>query len=899
MPINGGGVRAIPVVVNAPERQGELAQPNLPENPAFQNNSKVGSRRRVEDGKAQYTWRAKGQVGLDAFDIVTEVVPGWRGEFNRNNISSIESEPDARQNEAIVKYRGNRPKLKYKSSYASDSAKTKNNWIIYVNLAKFYYNSFANMQRAPPIKYPQLISDPILQAMFHARDDENNDCPVPPDHYILFADFAARYNFEVMKNTIPTADGLDFVRVSNPFDMLFPPIPGEEENFRTQINNLWDNLFTNVAFMPALPPTRNLHYWPFRYANNVTNLMAVRHGVDLNTYNRNYRPPPADRAVPGTPPPNGTPPVRSPPLLTPPTPGGSEAEFYDSVFMDLPSPSSYAIDPTLITTSTLSSKTPPRKSSSPPVTPSSADSFKLRIGEIPISTIEEEEKDSRDISLLILEFESEKRSLSETADAYLTLYNEDPIKRRIAVEYVRTFRDIRRTKNIQKDLDYLTIVKTNMHRELGVAPGMSPLSSLGSVGSFSSDREPITSSSKIGKKSTSRNLFPSSATRTPDRLLRPNAFQNLEIIRKTPFRTTYLRNMERVYSTTISENDAEKIEDVFGKNRGQFLNTSHAEKKIYISTIFFEGTDIVRSMAREYLRKWPSDQQTTFLEILDEVRTGSNDIENTTTNTGFAPSSVWRMLERQIPTLDKSVKSLTYLQKLANEIIAFNDSDVVFHLFTLLIETFPMSDKELQALTSMLFLKFEKKPTNPPDQSVLPIEIQDIFPPTPPGAENSPYQEFSVRSPVSDLWSTPDSQRRSSINSNSPIESPIRPKILAYNTRSTPLPVKAPRKRQRDIEIASVSLSPPVIKRSRVAPDTMPVAARQPKRTKRTIETNAINAIPLRLTPAGTKRSRPFAQTSEATSDISPPIKITKSGRISQRSKLYSERRGGIYGTKL
>lgn len=60
-----------------------------------------------------------------------------------------------------------------------------------------------------------------------------------------------------------------------------------------------------------------------------------------------------------------------------------------------------------------------------------------------------------------------------------------------------------------------------------------------------------------------------------------------------------------------------------------------------------------------------------------------------------------------------------------------------------------------------------------------------------------------------------------------------------------------------------------------------------------------MNTIPLRITPKGTKRNRPFQRDMNETLTPSPPAKVTLSGRISQRPKMYSKNRGGIYGTKI
>lgn len=273
--------------VNAEERQGNLKQPIEFGNPAWQSNSKVGSRARVELGKAQYTWRAGKKAGLNHQQIEPQPIVGWRGQFNRNNISSIIAGPDGREDQAIIKQRKPREKQRYKSSLASNSAKTKNNWIIYVRLARIFYNTVAKTTQVAELKYPQLISDPILQAMFHAKDADGFDCPLPPDHYILFSDPTARYNFDVFYKMIPVDNNQ--IKIENPFDIGNPRGP-DGTNYREYIHNQWDQIQNNAQFRALLPPTAGLHYWPFRYTDNSNGLDNCRYGVDYETWINRYKP---------------------------------------------------------------------------------------------------------------------------------------------------------------------------------------------------------------------------------------------------------------------------------------------------------------------------------------------------------------------------------------------------------------------------------------------------------------------------------------------------------------------------------------------------------------------------------------------------------------------------------
>lgn len=280
MPVTNNPPRPAPV--NAPERQGVKERIGEYGNPAYQSNSKVGTRRRVDQGRAQYTWRRNKKAGLDAGDIKNEEIIGWRGEFNRSNVKKIFTTDAMDPHSTIIVPRNaTKVKKKYKSSRASVSAKTKNNWIIYVSLAKFYYNLFAQENELPLVKFPQLVADRILQAMFHAKDDDGNDCPMPPDHYIVFADKEARQNIELIMSTLPMDDRGN--RVENIFDEGRPPLPDFPTNARTGVNNDWDEVSVTPKFKKILPPTTGFHYWPFRYTNN-NNISDVRYGVTKEIY---------------------------------------------------------------------------------------------------------------------------------------------------------------------------------------------------------------------------------------------------------------------------------------------------------------------------------------------------------------------------------------------------------------------------------------------------------------------------------------------------------------------------------------------------------------------------------------------------------------------------------------
>lgn len=302
MPINLDNYRLLNNGVNAPEKMGVNRDPKYPQNPAFQSNSKVGSRFRVEEGTAQYTWRSGGKAGLDEQDIQKMPIVGWRGEYNRNNIAQIFTEPGSvRQDTANIIPRNPVVKSRYISSNASNGAKTKNNWVIYVKLAIWYRNRWA----VKKIKYPEAISDPILQSMFHARDEEGNDLPVAPHHYMMYNDPQTANEFHMAMANFPAVNGL---KPGNLFDMSNPVIPAIGMNYRSSMESIWESMYDDVNNIPHLPPDgRTKHYWPFRYSDNSgANFQRCSAGVDWNEWSTIYKPvggfvPPPDNGNGGAP----------------------------------------------------------------------------------------------------------------------------------------------------------------------------------------------------------------------------------------------------------------------------------------------------------------------------------------------------------------------------------------------------------------------------------------------------------------------------------------------------------------------------------------------------------------------------------------------------------------------
>lgn len=164
------------------DRVGEMAVPYEVDNPAWQSNSKVGSRYRVENNKASYTWKYKNEGGLTEREIERLPILGSRGDFNSRPISKIVVKDGL---QSIYHSNENSKKYRYKSLKASEGALKRNNWVIYVQIAI----AAANQYHTKQIKYPEAISDLVLQAMFHASelvDGVKEPKPLNPILYIFY-----------------------------------------------------------------------------------------------------------------------------------------------------------------------------------------------------------------------------------------------------------------------------------------------------------------------------------------------------------------------------------------------------------------------------------------------------------------------------------------------------------------------------------------------------------------------------------------------------------------------------------------------------------------------------------------------------------------------------------------
>lgn len=181
----------MPVLENVRPRQRDVhpskrGQPIIiePFNPAWQSNATVGSRERVEKHpEIQYTWKRGTEGGLSERDIIVQPILGSRGDFNKQPIAKV-IDPDN-----IHLRDRNSVKKRYKSKTACEGALRRNNWVIYVQTAIQWVSTNEK------IKYPQAISDIILQGMYFAQiqtDDGLKDAPINPEVYLMLYKGATR-----------------------------------------------------------------------------------------------------------------------------------------------------------------------------------------------------------------------------------------------------------------------------------------------------------------------------------------------------------------------------------------------------------------------------------------------------------------------------------------------------------------------------------------------------------------------------------------------------------------------------------------------------------------------------------------------------------------------------------
>lgn len=174
---------------NDPSRIGANAIKFELNNPAWQSNSKVGSRYSVEKNLAQYTWKRRSEGGLSSREIEPLPILGSRGDFNLNPIAKIKPPLPGEEKPTIQYANRNKRKIRYKSAKASEGALKRNNWVVYVQSAMQFLNDKLSI---PPIKYPEAISDPVLQAMYHAQEGDEPS-PIHPAIYIMCSPKSSDY----------------------------------------------------------------------------------------------------------------------------------------------------------------------------------------------------------------------------------------------------------------------------------------------------------------------------------------------------------------------------------------------------------------------------------------------------------------------------------------------------------------------------------------------------------------------------------------------------------------------------------------------------------------------------------------------------------------------------------
>lgn len=252
-------------------RRGENAQPYENGNPSWQSNSKVGSRYRVEENKASYTWKNKKQSGLSSREIEKLPIFGSRGDFNNQPIAKIVNNVDGTT--VVFPLNPTHKKTRYKSIKASEGALKRNNWVIYVQLALQAANSLPIMV-SRKIKYPEAISDIVLQAMFHAKD-ENVASPINPLMYQMFNPWTyLRY--------VPGPHILNLVQQELDQNRNY------FETIRNNIATIWNN-FCGII---GINPNPALQRWE-RYGDHSTELNGFiqqrQNLIDSNVFNPSHR----------------------------------------------------------------------------------------------------------------------------------------------------------------------------------------------------------------------------------------------------------------------------------------------------------------------------------------------------------------------------------------------------------------------------------------------------------------------------------------------------------------------------------------------------------------------------------------------------------------------------------
>lgn len=262
-------------------------------NPAYQSNAQVGSRLRVEEGKAQYTWKYRNRGGLDAINIEKKPIKGWKGELNTRPIEKIippdpyNPNVDKRHNDTqIVRRRSDAQKFKYTSKFAVQGALRRNNWVIYVKTALAAINNARSIPQwgtidntlTKDLKYPQLISDDVLQAMYHAKESNNTnaaDLPYPPQWYPFF--HIPEVHMQLKEKIIP------------------PTNPLSDSNVRFKLRDFIIGTMTKLGIAANNIP----HFWD-RYGDHskdIRNIEASNRTESVPTNENTFQPQPDEDII--------------------------------------------------------------------------------------------------------------------------------------------------------------------------------------------------------------------------------------------------------------------------------------------------------------------------------------------------------------------------------------------------------------------------------------------------------------------------------------------------------------------------------------------------------------------------------------------------------------------------
>jgi hypothetical protein len=200
------------------------------DNPAWQSNSKIGSRARVMNGSATYTWKFGDETGgLERRDLRKEPVKGQVGKFNAEGLM----------------YQKNR----IKSIIAKNGALQRNKWVKFVKAAQKAWNEKNDIQKT----YPCIIGDSIIQLMYHAKNrnsstGERKPNPFPARYYpyINTTDMITEYQKRDINYSIYVTISRDDIPGDTEKINIFDTIDNRNE-FRITIINRFQNVLSSES----------------------------------------------------------------------------------------------------------------------------------------------------------------------------------------------------------------------------------------------------------------------------------------------------------------------------------------------------------------------------------------------------------------------------------------------------------------------------------------------------------------------------------------------------------------------------------------------------------------------------------------------------------------------------